>query len=171
MNKIVQQKELKGLGGWLVLFQIQIISSLAGAAQGIIVFSAMGMLLSSSLMSEMYYGAGFNPFEMWRILSSPIAIVVMAVILLFALLCVVFFYKKRKVFRVFFILGSAVNMAAAILYMSYVFNFMAEAFGTSGFSTTITTITLALSLLPSIGIMIAFIIALYKSQRVKNTFS
>ena len=163
------QKELKGLGGWLVLFQIEIWSNLAGAVQMGILLMALGLVSKSPVFSEF----GANPFEFFYGLNSPIAYALIAAIFVLMLLCVIFFYKKKMVFRVFFILGSVVYIVAMGLYYFIFMGNMYSAmdFGLQAFGGVGTFFMLAFGMLPTVGIIVAIIIALFKSKRVKNTFS
>ena len=170
------QKELKGLGGWLVLFQIQIWSNIAGAAQILIFYPIAGIILKAQLSKGYFDAFGGFGTDMYNIYFSPYIYIFAAVILVLTLLCIIFFYKKKLLFRVFFIIETILYIIGMCFYYLYIIKIMAntytDMFGNSApFTNVFTIFFAAVGILPMIGIAVAFIIALFKSKRVKNTFS
>lgn len=172
MSEIVIEKELKGLGGWLVLFQIQVWSNLAGAAQ-MAIFIPLSGIFMRSMLATAYYDLSYNPFGMFAGLNSPIAYVFIFAIFVLTLLCIIFFYKKMLVFRLFFIIESVIYFVAMVLYYNVMLKIMSAGMMNDyfDFSGIFTGFMIFFGMLPAVGILVAFIIALFKSKRVKNTFS
>ena len=171
-----QQKELKGLGGWLVLFQIQMWSILAGAVQNLVLFPIAGVFLENLKFPSYFASFGRGFFSVYDIYDSPWIYIFFGVITVLLVLCVVFFYKKKLVFRTFFIAESVVNTVSMFSIVFYLVNGLGSMYGLiAGDSTSMTNVFavfyFATVIIPVIGINIAFIIALFKSKRVKNTFS
>ena len=172
MSEIVYGKELKGLGGWLVLFQIQIWSNLAGVAQMAVYIPLSGIFIRN-MFDTVYSASGYNPFGMFAALNSPVSYAFILSIFVLTLLCIIFFYKKKLVFRVFFIIESVIYIVAAILYFMVMLRVMSAGMMNDfiDFNGIFTGFMVFFGLLPAAGILVAFIIALFKSKRVKNTFS
>jgi len=159
-----------------VLFQIQIFYTLVQSVQYLGTFIIFGILLRSGFFADMYYIDDFNPFEMWEITTSPVAYILVAAVFVMTLLGVIFFYKKNLKFRVFFILGTAVNISALCAFVYYMLSWINGSFSgmfgeAAPFTGVFGVFYAVFAILPTVGIAVAFIIALYKSQRVKNTFS
>ena len=138
MSELEGQRELKGFGGWLVLFQIYIIMMVVGTIP----------LLTSSQVSSFFMGT--------TMASPPYHIILQAVEFVLALACMVLFYRRRKAFRLVFVVHSIFFLGISISNRIEL--------GT-GFD-----ILSIVGLVLGNGAAVAFIIALYKSQRVKNTF-
>jgi len=154
MNEMDTNKNLYGLNGWLVLFQIQLISGLAGAVQNI----PFVLLLSRDILKDVFV---------------PYFVIFNAAMILTALVCIVMFYKKRMAFRPLFVFYSIVAVVFLALYYFVGMDFSYMNTGTAGIDSFMKTFMLVVQingLVFSIGIHTALIIALYKSQRVKNTF-
>jgi hypothetical protein len=167
-----QQKELRGLGGWLVLFQIQIWSNLAGTVQMGFLIPLSGIFMRR-MFTSVYSDLSYSPFGMFAELNSPIAYAFILVVFVLTLLCIIFFYKRKLAFRVFFILESVIYLVAMGLYYNVMLKFMSAEMTTGyfDFSGMFTGFMIFFGMLPAVGILVAFIIALFKSKRVKNTFS
>ena len=172
MNEI-EKRELKGLGGWLVLFQIHIFNSLASIIQVAVLVPIMSFIFNSSAMKGLYGLPDGYPFNIFDFLYSPPAVAIIAVIFVLTLLCIIFFYRKKMVFRVLFIIQSVISLVGLVLYYIFAMSRMyaeiladipqvADAFVYIGG---------AFAIIPTLGITVALIIALFKSHRVKNTFS
>ncbi len=138
MSELEGQRELKGFGGWLVLFQIYIIIMVVGGVQ----------TLFSSLFYALFMGAAMA--------GPPYHIILQAVEFVLALVCMVLFYRRRKAFRPMFVVHSIFFLGISISNRIEL--------GT-GFD-----IISIVGLVLGNGVAVAFMIALYKSQRVKNTF-
>ena len=154
MSETVDRKELKGIGGWLVLFQIYIIMSAFSAAQS---------LLTLFVMNRNIVLPAFKPYY----------IVLLAAAFALVLVCVVLFYKKRMAFRPVFIVYSIVVLATTTVYLFYGSDFSYYSIELGEYASFFTSVIKSIgyvSLAIGTGIIVAFIIALYKSQRVKNTF-
>ena len=166
-----QQKELKGLGGWLVLFQIQVWNTLAGVVQIAIMIPLFAVI--SRKVFSFHINTETNPFEAFSTLNSPITYLFVAAIFALILLCIIFFYRKKIVFRVLFIISSVLYIIGMVLYyfffLSGMYADMTESF--ANFNVIFTVYFILVGLLPVFGIHVALIIALYKSKRVKNTFN
>ena len=119
MNEI-QRRELKGLGGWLVLFQIHIFNSLAGILQLVVLVPVMRLITNSLMktgaMSDLYGFSDGYPFNIFEFLYSPPAIAIISVLFVLTLLCIIFFYRKKIIFRTLFIIQSVVYLAGFGLY-------------------------------------------------------
>ena len=172
MNEI-ERKELQGLGGWLVLFQIHIFNSLAGIVQLVILVPVFRLIGTYMMRSNVYASLDTNPFSVFDFIFSPIAIAIIAVLFVLTLLCIIFFYRKRIVFRTLFVIQSVVYLVGFGLYYFYIMTDMytQTTDGFTAFDGVFFGFAIAFGLLPILGIAVAFIIALFKSHRVKNTFS
>ena len=176
MNEI-ERKELKGLGGWLVLFQIHIFNSLAGVLQMVVLVPVMRLITNSLMktgaMSDLYGFSDGYPFNIFEFLYSPPAIAIISVLFVLTLLCIIFFYRKKIIFRTLFIIQSVVYLAGFGLYYFYTMVRMYTEFMVDlpQIGNTFMYISGAFAMIPQIGITVAIIIALFKSHRVKNTFS
>ncbi len=139
MNESVNKKELIGISGWLVLFQIYIIIMVVGGVQ----------ILSTSL---------FNPLFMGATIAIPLYLIILQVAdIALALVCMVLFYRRRKAFRPIFVGHSVLFVGESI--------FNRIEYG------SVFDILSIVGLVIGIGVTVTFIIALYKSQRVTNTFT
>lgn len=153
MGDIEAKKELEGISGWLVLFQIYIILVVCEAFQNILLVFFTG----KTMQHEMFL---------------PYYVLFNVSLLLISLVCMILFYKRQIAFRRLFIFHGIVYIIFLVLY---------GLFGTepiyfnsySGVVSTyeiITKVVRVERLIVIIGIYTAFIIALYRSKRVKNTF-
>jgi len=154
MSEAVNGKELKGIGGWLVLFQIYIILAVVSAVQS---------LLTLFLMGDIMIVLSFKPYY----------IILLAVVFAFALTCIILFYRKRTAFRPVFIVYGIVALASTAVYIFYGNDHLYYYTALEEYAlyfASLVKIVGYVSFAISTGIVLAFIIALYKSQRVKNTF-
>lgn len=154
MDGAVDRRELKGIGGWLVLFQIYIIMAVFSALESLILF----------LMGRTVVASFFEPYY----------IVLLSAVFALALVCMVLFYCRKMVFRPMFVAYAFASLGTAILYTFYKADFSYNNAGIAKYAALIKSFINTLSIVSvavGTGIIIAFIIALYKSQRVKNTFS
>lgn len=173
MNEINAKKNLYGFGGWLVLFQIYIFMTLAQAVQSVVAFMLMGSLIRGGFYDSFYGFSDFNPMDFFKLFASPYLYVFMAISFVFTLLVVIFFYRKKIVFRTLFIIESAVSIIGFVLYYVYIMGQMDTMFfdGFMEFGRAMMIFSGVISFIPALGIPLALTIALFKSQRVKNTFS
>lgn len=153
MNDIEARNDLSGLNGWLVLFQIYIIMAVASSLQAIL----LGLVLDSGAISKSY---------------KPYYYAFMAGSFVIALICMIFFYRKKIVFRTLFIVYGVFTLISSVVYNLYGAEYSNSA-SLGDYSSNVATFIKGfgyVSLVIAAGIMIAMIIALFKSQRVKNTF-
>lgn len=146
---------LKGPAGWLVLFQIYIIMAVATSIQTILLGLAMGNIFDFGAYRPYYY-------------------VLLAVAFAIALVCMILFYRRKMAFRLWFIAYSVVSIISSVLYNVFGANVSYTTPELIEYASSLTSFTDNLSyvsLVISLGITAALIIALFKSQRVKNTFS
>lgn len=172
MNDIDARKNLYGFGGWLVLFQIYIFMTLVQSVQSLFAFVIMGRVFKEDFFSDLYGFSDFNMGDFFKLFNSPYVYTFVAVIFVLTLLVVIFFYRKKIVFRTLFIIQSAVSIIGYILYYIYIMGQMDTMFF-DGFMKTGRAIMIfagVISFIPALGIPLALTIALFKSQRVKNTF-
>lgn len=172
MNGIDAKKNLYGFGGWLVLFQIYIFMTLAQAVQSVIAFMFMGSLIRGGFYDDFFWFSDFNPMDFFKQLTSPYMYGFMAVSFVLTLLVVIFFYRKKIVFRTLFIIESAVSIIGFVLYYVFIIGQMNTMFfdGFMEFGRAMMISAGVVSFIPALGIPLALTIALFKSQRVKNTF-
>lgn len=154
VNPVFYQKELKGLGGWLVLFQIYIILCVVSALNSAVIIAFLG---------NMTVLPSFRPVYI-ALLSAAFAA---------ALACMILFYCKRIVFRPVFVAYAVIALVSTTLYtfVGADYSIYTTLYGEYGrfFVPALRAISYV-SLVIGGGLMLAIIIALYKSQRVKNTF-
>ncbi len=109
---------------------------------------------------------GFNTAFM------PYFFAMIAISFVLLIVCMLLFYKREMAFRTLFVIESAVMILGMILFymegQDGMFYFVA---GDSWALMIAMRITITASMHVAIVPSIAFIIALFKSQRVKNTFS
>lgn len=172
MNEINTKKNLYGFGGWLVLFQIYIFLTLVESVQSLFGFAIMGSMFSGDFFKGLY---GFNDFDLGRffkLFNSPFVYVFTAVIFVLTLLVVIFFYRKKIIFRTLFIAQSVVSIVGGAFYYIYILGQIGTMFDNefAEMGRVLMTSAGVMSLIPALGIPLALTIALFKSQRVKNTF-
>lgn len=170
MDELEAKKELKGIGGWLVLFQIYFFMTLVQVVQSVVAFIIMGSLIREGLYSNFY---NYFPINIFEFIFSPYMYAYMAVIFVLTLLIVIFFYRKKIVFRTLFIIQSVVSVIGFIIYFVFIMGQMSTVFFDSFVKMGRAIMILAgvMSFIPAVGIPLALTIALFKSERVKNTFS
>ena len=130
----------------------------------------MGSLLRGGFYDDFYGANYFNPFI--KLFSSPYLYAFMAVSFVLTLMVVIFFYRKKIVFRMLFIIESAVSIIGFALYYVFIMGQMNTMFfdGFMEMARAIMVLAGVVSFIPALGIPLALTIALFKSQRVKNTF-
>lgn len=149
----VTKSDLYGIGGWLVLFQIYIILAVGSTIQTLL----FGLLNDSRIIMESY---------------RPYYFAFLSVAFILALICMIFFYRKKIVFRPLFIVYSVLTLISSVVYNLYGADYSSSV-SLGEYSSNVATFIKGfgyVSLVIAAGIMIAMIIALFKSQRVKNTF-
>lgn len=159
------------------IVQIHIFNSLAGILQLVVLVPVMRFVTNSMLRGGTVKPVGIiegsSPLDIYDFLYKPLAIVIIAILLVLTLLCIIFFYRKKIEFRLFFIAESVIYIAAMGAFYYFFMNdiYSQTMDGFAAFNGIFIGFALAFGLLPMLGIAIAFIIALFKSYRVKNTFS
>ncbi len=156
-GELQEKQELKGLGGWLVLFQIYIIMAVAASVQ---------TLVLALITGNTFFYVFSQAFRIYYIAF-------MAVSFIISLLCMIFFYRKKIAFRILFIVYSLLAVSFSLVYYlsGEVLRYIEDtSVYMAYFADFIKVLTIS-SIIIGIGIYAAFIIALYKSKRVKNTFS
>jgi hypothetical protein len=149
MSEEINRKEPKGIGGWLVLFQIYIIMAVAAGLESVLL-----MILPGEAMIA-------PPFV-------PYYIVLEAAVFLLALVCMVLFYCKRMAFRSVFMIYGIVLIGFNSVHAFY--KTLYNNVGTGRYAILSEPFIHIVSIILASAIIVASIIALYKSQRVKNTF-
>lgn len=172
MNEINARKNLYGFGGWLVLFQIYIFMTLAQAVQSVIALMLMGSLIRGGFYDDFFWFSDFNPMDFFKVFTSPYVYGFMVVSFVLTLLVVIFFYRKKIVFRTLFIIQSVVSIIGFVLYYINIMGQMDAMFfdGFMEIGKAMMIFTGVISFIPALGIPLALTIALFKSQRVKDTF-
>ena len=163
MNEI-ERKELRGLGGWLTLFQIYIIY---GAANYGAAFIILPLMVAYYIRSPIFY-----LFDVLHIDFMPYFIAIIAISFVLLIVCMLLFYKRKMAFRTVFVIESAVMILCMIIFytqgLDSMFGFFDE---DSWFLNVALRIIFTASMHVAILPKIALVIALFKSKRVKNTFS
>ena len=152
MSELEGQRELKGFGGWLVLFQIYIIMAVLGGIE-----SVLHIIVTNSTPVVLF----FEPY--YRALA--------AAMFGLSLACMVLFYCKRMAFRPVFMIYGVVSIMSGLTYAF--FKTSIGFAGKSEYVVFIGTLVNTLSLIfmaQGMGTIVAIVVALYKSRRVKNTF-
>lgn len=152
MGEAYGQKELKGFGGWLVLFQINIIMAVVTGLESVLILILTDMT-PVALFFEPYY------------IALTVAMFGLS------LACMVLFYCKRIAFRPVFVAYGIVMLVSCVTYAF--FRTPYDYAGTGRYGALFASMVSILSTLftaMGVGTIIAFIIALFKSRRVKNTF-
>lgn len=164
MNKI-DRANLQGIDGWLTLFQIHIIYGVANYGMALIIFPVF-LAISNSLTSP------YDVFDVYNTAFLPYFIALIAVSFVLLIVCIVLFYKRKMAFRTVFVIESALMATSLVLFyifgMSGVFASLSEL---GVIVIIVFRIIMGIAILASMAPNIALIIALFKSQRVKNTFS
>ena len=152
MGEMEGQRELRGFGGWLVLFQIYIIMAVVGGLE-----STLLMILTETNTVTPF----FEPFYMG--LTS--------VIFGLSLACMILFYCKRMAFRTMFVTYFIVMLVSSVTYL--LFRVPLSYAGASRLSEFLGAFINTLSIVfmvKGMASVVAFIVALYKSRRVNYTF-
>lgn len=106
------------------------------------------------------------------IIFKPYYLIYTVILFLIALVCLICFYRRKIIFRLIYIFLAAISIAFLIYYnlsgdaMRYI---MEKATYNASIEEFYIFMNINL-LVISIGISVVFIIALYRSKRVKNTF-
>jgi len=130
-------------------------------------------VLNSGAMQSLYGVSSGYPFSIFEFLYSAPAIAIIAAIFVLTLLCIIFFYRKKIVFRTLFVTQSVIYLIALGFYYFFVMGSMYTEImeDQPQIGNTFMYVGGAFALIPSLGIMVALTIALFKSKRVKNTFN
>lgn len=150
MSEEANGKELVGIGGWLVLFQIYIIMAVAAGLE-----STLLMILTDTNTVLPF----FEPYYM----------ALTAAMFGLSLACMILFYCKRMAFRPVFVVYGIVGMVSGVTYTFFKIPFDYAGTGRYGVLFVISILSTVFMAM-GVGTIIAIIIALYKSRRVKNTF-
>lgn len=152
MGEMEGQRELRGFGGWLVLFQIYIIMAVAAG-------------LESTLLIIL---AGTDTVLPW---FEPYSMALAAAMFGLSLACMILFYCKRKAFRPVFAAYGIVTLVSCVTYLFFKnpYDYAGTGWNAALFASVINILSTVFMVM-GIGTVIAFVIALYKSRRVKNTF-
>lgn len=151
MGDIEAKEELRGVSGWLVLFQIFIILAVCVSFNNILLVLFAGKTVHCGMFLPYY--VLFNVF-----------------MLLISLVCMILFYKKQIAFRRIFIFHGIVYAIYLVLYDLYGTAPVYFSHSAASYHEYIYKAAMVIKLIIIIGIYITFFISLYSSKRVENTF-